>query len=33
MDSYSGEINPLMEQIINKVKQDFAAVGLPYLDW
>jgi hypothetical protein len=33
MDSYSGEINPLMEQINNKVKQDFAAVGLPYLDW
>lgn len=25
--------NPLMEQIINKVKQDFAAAGLPSLDW
>jgi hypothetical protein len=29
----SGESNPLMEQIINKVKQDFAAAGLPSLDW
>ncbi len=33
MDSYSGETNPLMEQIINKIKQDFSAVGLPYPDW
>lgn len=31
--SDSGESNPLMEQIINKVKQDFAAAGLPSLDW
>lgn len=32
-DSDSGERNPLMEQIINQVKQDFAAVGLPSFDW
>jgi len=32
-DSDSGESNPLMEKIINKVKHDFAAVGLPSLDW
>lgn len=31
--SDSGERNPLMEQIINKVKQDFAAAGMPSLDW
>jgi cytoskeletal protein RodZ len=31
--SDSGESNPLMEQIINKVKQDFAAAGLSSLDW
>lgn len=27
MDSYSGETNPLMEQIINKVKQQFAVLA------
>lgn len=32
-DSDSGNRSPLMEQIINKVEQDFAAVGLPSLDW
>jgi cytoskeletal protein RodZ len=31
--SDSSESNPLMEQIINKVNQDFAAVGMPSLEW
>ena len=32
-DSDSDEKNPLLEQIINQVKQDFAAAGMPSLDW
>jgi len=33
MDSESDEKNPLLEQIIDQVKQDFAAAGMPSLDW
>jgi hypothetical protein len=33
MDSDSDEKNPLLEQIIDQVKQDFAAAGMPSLDW
>jgi hypothetical protein len=33
MDSDSDEKNPLLEQIIDKVKQDFAAAGMSSLDW
>ncbi|MPZ05795.1 MAG: hypothetical protein GEU26_05150 [Nitrososphaeraceae archaeon] len=33
MDSNSDEKNPLLEQIIDKVKQDFAAAGMSSLDW
>jgi hypothetical protein len=33
MDSDSDEKNPLLEQIIDQVKQDFAAAGMSSLDW
>lgn len=33
MDSDSDEKNPLLEQIIDQVKQDFAAADMPSLDW
>jgi hypothetical protein len=33
MDSDSDEKNPLLEQIIDRVKQDFAAAGMSSLDW
>ena len=33
MDSDSDAKNPLLEQIIDQVKQDFAAAGMPSLDW
>jgi len=32
MDSDSDEKNPLLEQIIDQVKQDLAAAGIPSLD-
>jgi len=32
MDSESDEKNPLLEQIIDQVKQDLAAAGIPSLD-
>jgi hypothetical protein len=33
MDSDSDEKNPLLEQIIDQVKQDFAAAGMSSPDW
>jgi cytoskeletal protein RodZ len=33
MDSDSDEKNPLLEQIIDQVKHDFAAAGMSSLDW
>jgi hypothetical protein len=32
-DSDSDERNPLVEEIISKVNQDFAAVSMPALEW
>jgi cytoskeletal protein RodZ len=33
LDSDTTESNPLMEQIMDKVNQDFAAVRMPSLEW